>query len=381
MADDCSNPLSNPVGCAIGSIAQGELEKFAQQLMQGANDLWTGFYTSWVGAGLDGVIGGTTADWFRGVTLPIHVFLLAIGLMVAGIRIALSARGDIAADAAKKFLRAILVAIAGVAFFSVLQIGSNALAKFILHSAQQTEGTNQVLWDAATFSSNVAMQLLFGLLGALSVGIQWIIMLLRAVAVSVLLPFWPIAAAGAMFEKQEQMWEKTTGWLLAFVLYSPVAAALYGLAIRFKQGRDGPEAAMVGLAVFALAIFALPALMHLVVPITSAMGRASAGGILVGTAKTAAVATVAIGSAVATAGASAPASAAAAGGSAGAAGATGSAGPAGGSGPGPGDGGNTGSGSASGSSGSGRSGWDSARDLAGAIPSGSRGVGEMIDDE
>lgn len=370
-----AKPCGFDIGCNVSSITQGELEKFAKQLLEGANETWAGFFTSWIGSGLDGIVGGSTADWFAGVALPIQALLLALGLMVAGIRIAMSARGDIAADAGRRFLRAVLVSIAGVAFFSVLQVGSNALAKFFLNSA--TAGAPpSLLFDVASFSSNGAMALLFGIFAALAVGIQWIIMILRAVAVSVLLPFWPIAASGAMFDKYEAMFEKTTGWLLAFLLYSPVAAALYGLAMRFQQGRDGVEGVMVGLAVFVLAIFALPALMRLVVPLTSAMGRASAGGMAAGAGKSAVIAGVAVGSVVMTAGATAPAVAAktgaAASGSSAFTGATAAAGSSRTTGGAPSAGGSRG--------GSPRSGWDTARDLGHQMPTGSRGVGELIDE-
>ncbi|ONI65424.1 hypothetical protein ALI44B_00255 [Leifsonia sp. ALI-44-B] len=409
MDENCFDP-ANLIDCTVGSIAQGELENFARDLMQGANDMWTGFFTSWITSGLDGIVGGYTADWFAGITMPVQAFLLALGLMIAGVRTALLARGDVAADAAKRFLRAILISVAGVTFFSVMQTGSNALAKSILEAANGGSAPN-LLWDEATFSANIALALIFGLLGVFAIIVQWIIMILRAVAVSVLLPFWPLTAAGAMFERHEGMFEKTTGWLLAFLLYSPVAASLYGLAIKFREGRDGVEGAMIGVAIFVLAIFALPALMRLVVPVTSAMGRASAGAMAASGARTALVTSVAVGSAVATGGAAAPAagaaaksagtsSAAAAGsstaaGGAGSAGPAGAAGSAGGSGP-AGGGGSSGSGGPSGSGGSsgsspsgsgsgsssssGRSGWDTARDLGNAIPSGSRGVGEMIDE-
>lgn len=401
---DCSNLLNNPVGCGIAAVAKGQLDQFSQQAMDGANSLWNGFFTSWITGGIDGIVGGSTASWFSGIALPVQVFLLAVGLMVAGVRIALSARGEVAAEAGKKFLRAILISIAGVTFFGVMQLGANALAKSIL-DASTAGATPSVLWDEAVFAENQAMGMIFGILAVLAVGVQWLIMLLRAVAVTVLLPFWPVTAAGAMFDNHEGMFQKTTGWLIAFLIYSPVAAALYGLSSRFRAGRDGLQGVIIGMAIFALAIFALPALMRLVVPLTSAMGRASAGAMMLGAARTAVVAGVAAGSAVATAGASAPAGAAAAGGgtaaasgsaaasgggaaatsggagatgatatgssgaagSTGAAGSSGAAGPDGGAGPG-------------GGSGSGRSGWDAARDLAHAVPGGGRGVEEIINE-
>lgn len=406
----CSNPLevvTDAGNCVIGAIVGGQLEQFAAQVTAGFNDLWTGFYTSWIQAPLDGVIGGVAADWFKTFAIPVQVLLLMLGLMVAGIRMALMARGEPAADAARKFFRAILITIAGTAGFQILLLGCNALAKYILDSATGS-GAPGSLTAMTAFASNVALALIFGIFGLIIVGIQWVLMAIRGVALTVLVPFWPIAASGAMFEKHEGMFEKVTGWLLAFALYSPVAAALYGMAIKLQQGTDGVEGVMYGLGIFILALVALPALMRLVVPLSSAMGRAGAGAMTMTAVRTAVTAGVAVGAVVATGGAAAPVAAgsgavagggSAAAGSAGATGAAGSAGATGAgssaaaaaSGPAPAPAGaptgaesarapaSQGAGSSSGSSA--RSGWDSARDLTNGMPRGSHtSVGETFDE-
>ena len=48
MADDCSNPI-DAIGCGVSNLVGGELEKFAKDVLAGANDLWNGFFTSWIG--------------------------------------------------------------------------------------------------------------------------------------------------------------------------------------------------------------------------------------------------------------------------------------------------------------------------------------------
>lgn len=396
---DCSGPnvILNPIGCGVQAVVGDQMTQFAQTVIKGVNDLSRGFFTSWIEAPMDGVIGGDVGEWFKMIATPIQVVLLSLGLMVAGVRMALLARGEPGAEAAKKFLRAVLVTIAGTAFIQVFLLGCNALAKWILQTTLTTDGV-LVAQDLGEFGSNTALALIFGIFALILVGIQWIIMVVRAVALTVLVPWWPIAASGAMFDKHEDMFGKVTGWLLAFGLYSPVAAALYGMSVKLRQGGDGLAGVMIGMGIFVLALVALPALMRLVMPLSAAVGRANPGSMMLSGMKTAAVAGVAVGATVATAGAAAPAVAGAgagagtgggavatgasvtgASGASGVQGAQGVAGAAGANS----SGSSAAGGGATGASGGGssRSGWDAARDLAHAAPGGAAtGAGEMFDE-
>lgn len=290
----------------IGSLVNSQIAEFTKQLFAGANDLWTGFFTSWIDSPLSSVVGGSTADWFASIIAPVQGALLALGIMVAGIRIMLLARGEVAGEAAKRFLRAILVTVAGAAFFQIMLLGSNALARWFIDVALNDKRPD-LLGEGAMLGQNTALAFIFGMFLFLAVGAQWIIMIFRDIALTVIIPFWPIAASGAMFDKHEAMFEKTTTWLLAFLLYSPLAAAMYGLSIRLRGAQDGLPGVVVGLGIFLLALFALPALLKLVAPVASAIGSASPGNMAMNGLRTVATAAVAGGAIVATAGAAAPA--------------------------------------------------------------------------
>ena len=320
--------FANPLGCGIEAWTNSQIEGFVKALLQGCNDMFSGFYTSWVTAGMDGIIGGGLGEWFTSISTPIQVFLLTIGWMVAGVRTALAARGEPAGEAAKKFLRVMFITTCGTFFLGLLLSGCNELARWILQVAMGTDGTTGLIAELETFGSNLALALLVGFLLAIVVAIQWVIMVIRSVALTVLTPYWPIAASAAMFEQHEGAYQKTTGWLLAFATYSPVAATLYGMSIVLRRGSNGLMGVMLGLALFVLAIAALPALMRLVVPLSSAIGRMSAAGMAWQGVRAATTAAVAGGATVATmgaAGAAAGGAAATGGGTAGVAAATGGA--------------------------------------------------------
>lgn len=309
---NCDNPLeavANPAQCtaqAIGGLVNSQIYEFTKQLYKGANDLWTGFFTSWIDSPLSSVVGGNTADWFVSIVAPVQAALLALGIMVAGVRIMLLARGEVAGEAAKRFVRAILVTAAGAGFFQIMLLGSNALARWFIDVATNDQPPN-LMGDISVYGQNTAMAFIFGIFLFLAVGVQWIIMIFRDIALTVIIPFWPIAASGAMFDKHEAMFEKTTTWLLAFLLYSPLAAAMYGLSIRLRGAQDGVAGVVVGLGIFLLALFALPALLKLVAPVAGAIGSASPGNMMMNGLRTVATAAVAGGAIVASAGTAAPA--------------------------------------------------------------------------
>lgn len=304
-AEDCGWD----VVCNVTSMGNSMLEDIATDVLESMNTMFNDFFTSWVTDAADPVIGGKGAEWMAFVTGPLQVLLLTVGLMVAAGRSLLMSRGEALAEAGPRFFRAVLVAAAGTTIAGILVPASTELARWILKSAQQVDPPNGMVGDLGTFGNNVILALTFGIIGLLLVGIQWGIMFLRAIALTVIVPFWPVAAAGAMFEKHQAAYEKITTWILAFVLYSPIAASLYGLSIVLRAGYDGVEGVIYGLVVFVLAVACLPALMKLVAPVASAVGNASAGGILAGTARVV-IAGAAVGAAVvATGGAAAPAAA------------------------------------------------------------------------
>lgn len=306
--------------CEAKNAANGALEQAAEDTVEAWNTMFTEFFTSWVTDPPAPVIGGNAAEWMALVTGPLQALLITAGLIAAAIRTFFSVRGEPLAQAGPRLLRAILIASVGAAFIGLLVPGSTEFARWILKMAQLSAAPEGLGGDMAAFGGNVILALVFGALGLLLVGIQWAIMFFRAIALTVITPFWPVAAAGAMFDKHQASFDKITAWLLAFILYSPIAACLYGLAIVLREGTDGVEGVIYGLSIFCLAIACLPALVKLVAPVATAVGNASAGGMMFGMARVV-VAAGAIGATVATAGAAAPATVPAAGAATGAGGA------------------------------------------------------------
>lgn len=168
--------------------------------------------------------------------------------------------------------------------------------------------------------NSLGMVLLMALLMLLGSIVNFVFMIFRDVMLLILVAFIPVIAAATGSQTGKQAFTKANGWLIALLLFKPVAAGIYALGLRlFAMDAEtetlGEEAnemamAMIGLLILCLAGLALPALIKFIVPAAATGAAAFSGGAALG-----AAASVAGGAAVlaGTGGAGAGAGAAAAG--------------------------------------------------------------------
>lgn len=152
----------------------------------------------------------------------------------------------------------------------------------------------------------------------------------------------PIFAAASTTERGRKSFDKAVGWLIAVILFKPVAAVLYGFGLALMNGirgtGDGEVAnhvitLLTGTVIIFMACLSMPALARVMVPAVSAGprgmgagGLAMLGGAVAIGAVTAGVGALAAGAAAGAGAADAGAAGAAGAGAAGAGGAAGAAG-------------------------------------------------------
>lgn len=303
----------NTVQEKVSEFADSQFGQAAKAMMEGYDGLLKDFMTSWIGKGVLVDLNGPALTWFHQSLSVVNVLLLSTGLIFAGAKTMLDSRnaGSIK-EAAHNLVRVMIVSSVGTSFVSMMIVGGDAYGKWILGQAGVDAKSFGVATAIAASSPGVA--LLVGLFGILAVVLQWGIMLVRGAILPLLIAFWPTTASALMFKNGGQAFEKVTGWLIAFVLYSPIAASIYALAWKLKSGGDGVGGVITGFMLVVLAVLALPALMRLVAPVSSMVGSA-VGGAMAGAAAGAVVGTaVAAGSAVVSGGAGAAGAAGALGG-------------------------------------------------------------------
>lgn len=307
------------VGCAVkkgtegavSSAASNGFKQAAETIFAAYDDVFKQFMTSWVNSGFLVSLDNKATKWFQDTSLPITVFLLVIGLVIAGARVMYNRRGEPFRDAMQDLGKAIAVITLGTSLIQVLVWGGDAYGQWVL-KVSGTTATDGIA-DSAFAAASPGLALIFGLIGALAVGLQWVIMYVRQALMLLLNAFWQVVAASALLQKGKQAFEKITAWILAFILYLPIAASIYAFAWRLKNGQDGAGGVIYGLMLIGLAVIALPAMMRLLVPAAGAIGSAVGGAMAIGMVAGAIQAGVAVGAAIATGGASAGASGAGAG--------------------------------------------------------------------
>lgn len=151
--------------------------------------------------------------------------------------------------------------------------------------------------------SNLGMVLIMGILMLLGSIVNFVFMIFRDVMLLILVAFIPAIAAATGSQTGKQAFTKANGWLIALLLFKPVAAGIYALGLRLfamdgeteSLGEEANEMAMamIGLLILCLAGLALPALIKFLVPAAATGAAAFSGGAALG-----AAASVAAGAAV-----------------------------------------------------------------------------------
>jgi type IV secretion system protein TrbL len=142
-----------------------------------------------------------------------------------------------------------------------------------------------LLGNLANATGNVVPSLLLFLAGVMVIFaslIQVVLMVVRSAMLVLLAGTFPLAAAATNTELGRAWFKKYCGWTLAFIAYKPAAALIYTAALTMnRKGMVTSDNSFVqtttGLMMLFLAIFALPALLRFMVPVTAAVAGGSAG--------------------------------------------------------------------------------------------------------
>ncbi|MGP4992023.1 hypothetical protein ACT3R3_14590 [Glutamicibacter sp. AOP5-B1-3] len=187
----------------------------------------------------------------------------------------------------------ILATTAYATGISLLLTASDEFSKWIVE--RSTDGnvdlTQMLSTGSALLASPGTAFLLFILL-LLGAVINLLFMYFRDVMFLILSAFIVALAAASGSEQGRQAWRKANGWLIALLLFKPVAAGIYSLGFRMLvEGRaEGEEVSvaeamhstLIALLILLLAALALPALVKFIVPAAGVGAGAFSGGAALG---------------------------------------------------------------------------------------------------
>lgn len=223
------------------------------------------------------------------------IAVAVLSVIVGAGRMAWEQRAEPGKDLVKSLMTLVVVSGAGLTAVSLLVAAGDSFSVWLLNgslgcSIEDANGTcfgrNMATLLALTTSPatgglGAILVIVLGLLAVFGSIVQILLMIVRAGMLVVLAGMLPVSAAATNTETGRNMFRKTAGWMLAFILYKPAAAIVYATAFKlagtniFKDDGSGLISVIVGLTLMAVALVALPALMSLIVPAVSSIASGS----------------------------------------------------------------------------------------------------------
>ena len=279
-------PIASSLAGGVANAASSSvLWAISGTMADAANQSVKYLVTGWTNIATPGVSGGT-ASWLQGMLTPVTTVAGAVAVIFAAVRMAWQQRVEPGKEIAAALFRLLVISGGGLALLDVALKADDAFSTWILNAATPTTGNfgHLVVLSSAALPAS-GLLLILAVIAILASLIQIFLLIAREGLIVVLGGTWPLAAATSASEQGKAWFQKTTGWLLAFVLFKPVASIVYAAALRLSLSQDSSGLATVeGVMLFVMAVLALPALMRLAVPAVSAIGGVSAGKVAAGAA-------------------------------------------------------------------------------------------------
>ncbi|WP_067722698.1 hypothetical protein, partial [Nocardia yamanashiensis] len=250
-------------------------------------------------------------------TYQAQILLLMVSVIISGARLAEARRGAAVSEAAESFRMFARVIFSSWMLGAVVVAGTQASDKFsewVINDA--TDGNAKDLAELMVKTSSlqafspglVLIIAIVGLLGALA---QIVLAIVRQGLLVVAAGVLPLAAAASGTATGKQSYPKLISWIIAFMLWKPVAAIVYMIAFTTAghvddlttagtlPDADQAQRMLVALVLLCSVAFVLPALMRLATPAVAIVGSGGSGltattGTLVGIAALGAVGTRAV---------------------------------------------------------------------------------------
>lgn len=291
------NLVGGLLGGLAGSAAGDIIAAIAKAIMQSLNQVIETVGTLWVHVGTPNLTssdGGSSPSDAVGY-IQGHLFWYTVAGAVAGVlvgcgRMAWEQRAAPGRDVLRGLVTFVAVSGAGLTVLSLSVSAADSFSGWIISQAipaSSTFGTaltGLLGLTAASSGFGAILVIVLGLFMLLASLIQIFLMVVRGGMLVLLAGVLPTTAAFMGTQAGREWFRKTVAWMVAFVLYKPVAAVIYATAFRLASsnvfGKGGLLAVITGLTLMIIALLALPALMRFVAPMVGAAAGGGAGAML-----------------------------------------------------------------------------------------------------
>lgn len=285
--------IGEGIGNLAGKLGESAMAPFIEGLYNGSLNQMKIIQGMWINTPNPDV-GSDALSLLRG-DLQYFVFIFGvIGFLIGMIRLIVSQ--DVRSSAISLGTQVLNMLLATGAYMVaiplLLKAGDSTALWLLERSGQGDPDFGKLLAGGATLATNLGAMFIIYLLMFISALVNIVFLLFRNLMFLVLMAFLPVVAAASTTESGKQAWRKANGWLLALVLYKPVAGGIYALGFRLigegvdkasaDEGLASMSTSLMGLLIITLAGLALPALVKFVVPAAGVGAGAFSGGAALG---------------------------------------------------------------------------------------------------
>lgn len=272
-------------------LANSAFGRIAQSAVEAAEWSLKTLLTSWLkypdpkvsecyGGTVDCAAASDNVDtWVQANLHWLVLFAMVATVMVGALRIALTGRFEHGRDLAAALTKTVVVAFAGGLIIVTSLEASDIFAQWILTQVDVDLASGMGMAAFGTAQANPFLLLIMALVIVLTQLIQVGLMIIRGGMVIMLAGILPLAASMGNTQVGKAWFTKACGWLAAWILYKPVAALVYAMAIKMTNGGQDVATQLSGMFLMILAVLALPALMKFLVPAVSAAAGGNSGAI------------------------------------------------------------------------------------------------------
>ena len=282
--------------CGLGDMVCAGAEGFINSLFHGVTDslgdLAKSLGSFWVNTPSIPLVGDDNAVKFiRDTTLWYVGVLMVISVLIAAGQMMWTRKGQPLTELLSSLLKFAIINAASVSGVTMLLDSGDKFSAWIIKQATD-EGFDKALsslMGPEVFKSDISVgiaifAIVMGIIAIIVSVIQIGLLIVRSAMALILVGTLPLAFSATNTSWGKQWSQKHVSWLIAFILYKPVASLVYAAAFKVFgsygkiDGDDGQRMVyfISGLVLMVGALFALPAMMRLIVPAGGA--AAGAGG-------------------------------------------------------------------------------------------------------
>lgn len=293
MPDVCSpwNPLcalKEGAHAALGSAAQNVVDYWVEALNESLGNVMITLGSFWTKGTVGMDLGkGSPIEFMQQHMQFVVVTVLVASMMACGIQIIVTRNNDALHRLGRGLITTIIVSGAGPTAVTIAVATADVFSTWLMDAATQGQSANfgSVIMSTATIpSGGLFVVLIMGGAALIANVIQIGLLYLRAALLILVIAIFPVVAAASASKMGENWWRKLAGFVVAVILYKPVATIIYALGVRVLSSAAGKEDVADALTAYILggiflvaAALALPPLISFIMPVTAAIGSGGLG--------------------------------------------------------------------------------------------------------